>query len=112
MPRRVSVPAASRRRTVRVLRLTSRRKGLEITRIEASRPDVVARLVGEGGFRRAGGVESLLIRVELPPADELRGQPASVTIHTNDPDFATIVVPIVVRGAKAATQPSGPAPGD
>ncbi len=110
LPRQVSVPASSRRRAVRVLRLTSRRKGLEITRIETSRPDVEARLLGEGGSRQAGGVKSLLVRVELPPADKLRGQPASITIHTNDPDFATIVVPIVVRGARTTTQPARPAP--
>ncbi len=97
-PAVIEVPSVIHRRSVRTIRLTSRRpKPIQIVKISASLPEIHTELLrpDESAQVAAGaGLEVFRIRVSLPSAEKLPAKGATITIATDDKEFSEIVVPV------------------
>jgi hypothetical protein len=96
-PEKIVIPGFIDRRTLRILRVSSRReKPIKITDISTSDECVAAELLpesSENSGRRVAG-QILKVKVSLPPASELPEKGVEITIKTDDPEFKELVVPV------------------
>jgi hypothetical protein len=84
----------------RTLRLLSRREHpVAITSITASHPAIKTEILPARADRSPTEVGSatIMIRVTLPPGDELPADGATITIATDDAEFSEFVVPVKTK---------------
>lgn len=107
-PGEIIVPTLMARRTLRILRVTSRRdKPITITDVTSSDESVQAELLPEspGQSHQSSTGQELKIRVSLPPASELPEGGVTITISTDDPEFKELIVPVRPKQAAGSRKP-------
>lgn len=103
-PKVLYASSPARQSLQRILRLVSRREHpVTITGITTSDPAIKTEILRAKADRSQSGVGSAttMIRVTLPPGDELPTDGATITIATDDAEFSEFVVPVKLRKVTA-----------
>ncbi len=112
-PAAIEIPSVIRRRSLRIVRITSRRpRPIHITRITASIPEIRTELLrpDQGGPQPAApGLQVFHVRVTIPPAEKLPPNGATITIETDDREYHEIVVPVRRKEVKSRRPVPSPA---
>lgn len=107
-PTALYVSGQTHKPSQRNLRVTSRRQQpLKVTSVTVSDPAIKAEVLPIPAVpaKAAPVSNAATIRVMLPPVDEISGDEATITITTDDSEYAELVVP--VRKRAVANKPSG-----
>lgn len=108
-PKTLQVSGQMDKPTQRSLRVTSRRdEPLKVTGVTVSDPAIKAEVLPTPArSAKSSSANVATVRVMLPPPDELPAGGATITITTDDEEYAELVVP--VRKRAVARKPPGAA---